>query len=149
MNPLPGRPVEILLVEDNTADVRLTQEAFRESRIANRLHPVPTGDAALAYLRRQAPYQDATLPDLILLDWNLPGLSGREVLAAIKQDARLRLIPVVILTTSQAQEDILKAYNLNANCYVSKPVDFEQFVRVVQAIDGFWLAVVKLPPAVD
>jgi two-component system, chemotaxis family, response regulator Rcp1 len=149
MNTASSRPVEILLVEDNAADVRLTQEAFRESRIANRMHTVPTGDQALAFLHRRAPYVDATMPDLILLDWNLPGLSGREVLSAIKQDAKLRLIPVVILTTSQAQEDILKAYNLNANCYVSKPVDFEQFVRVVHAIDGFWLAVVKLPPIAD
>ena len=137
--------VEILLVEDNPGDVRLTQEAFKEGKLANRLHAVHDGEAALAFLRREGPYREAVRPDLILLDLNLPRKDGREVLATIKADELLRRIPVVILTTSKAEQDILRAYDLHANCYITKPVDLEQFLLVVRAIEDFWLMVVKLP----
>jgi len=142
-----GRPAEVLLVEDNPGDVRLTEEALKEGRILNRLSVTPDGVEALAFLRREGPYSDAHQPDLILLDLNLPKKDGREVLAEIKSDDRLRKIPVVILTTSKAEEDIVKSYRLHANCYITKPVDFEQFIGVVQSIEDFWLCVVRLPTA--
>ena len=141
-----GRPIEILLVEDNPADVRLTVEALKESKIRNRLNVVENGVEAMAYLRREGQYAAATRPDLVLLDLNLPLKDGREVLADIKADQNLKIIPIVILTTSKAEQDIIKTYNLHANCYVTKPVDLEQFINVVRAIEDFWLTIVKLPP---
>lgn len=141
-----GRAVEILLVEDNEGDVELTREALRESKIQNRLSVVGNGEDALAYLHREGRYGDATEPDVILLDLNLPRLSGQEVLAEIKGDDRLKRIPVVILTTSRADEDIVRSYNLHANCYITKPVDFDQFTKVVQTIEDFWFTIVRLPP---
>ncbi len=139
------REIEILLVEDNPGDARLTIEALKEARVRNKLTHIADGIEALALLRQQGKYAGTQRPDLILLDLNLPRKDGREVLAEIKADDRLKRIPVVILTTSQAEEDILKAYNLNANCYVSKPVDLDQFIRVVRTIKDFWLTIVKLP----
>lgn len=135
-------PIEILLVEDNPADVRLTQEALREGKVKNRLTVARDGEEALTYLRDPS----STRPDLILLDLNLPRRDGREVLAEVKSDPRLKTIPVVVLTTSAAEVDILKTYSLHANCYITKPVDLEQFITVVKSIDEFWLAIVKLPP---
>ena len=143
-----ARPVEILLVEDNPGDVRLTREALKAGHLWSRLAVVRDGMEALDYLRRLAPFQSATTPDLILLDLNLPKKDGREVLAEIKADETLRLIPVVVLTTSRAEEDILRSYKLHANCYITKPVDFAQFASVVQSIEDFWFTVVKLPTAV-
>ena len=140
------RAIEILMVEDNPGDVRLTREALKGGRVWNELNVVSDGVAALDYLRGRPPYQDAARPDLVLLDLNLPKKDGREVLEAMKSDDALKAIPVVILTTSQAEEDVIRAYNLNANCYVTKPVDFEQFTRIVQAIEQFWLTIVTLPP---
>lgn len=140
-----GRPVEILLVEDNPGDVRLTIEALKEGRVRNRLSVARDGVEAIAFLRRQGPHAQAPRPDLILLDLNLPRRDGREVLADIKDDAVLRRIPVVVLTTSKAEEDILRTYDLHANCYITKPVDLEQFIAVVRSIDDFWLSVVRLP----
>jgi chemotaxis family two-component system response regulator Rcp1 len=137
-------PVEILLVEDNPGDVRLTTEAFREARVRNRLHVAIDGVDALAFLRREGRHRDVPRPDLILLDLNLPKRTGREVLDEIKQDDDLKHIPVVILTTSQAERDILDSYQLRANAYVTKPVDLEQFLNVVQSIEQFWLEIVKL-----
>ena len=142
---VPGAPIEMLLVEDNPDDVDLTIEALEDAKIANRLHVVSDGVAALAFLNREGGYVHAPRPDLILLDLNLPKKGGREVLAEIKNDPKLRCIPVVVLTTSSADEDILRAYDLHANCYITKPVDFEQFSRVIHAIEDFWLTVVKLP----
>ena len=141
------RTIDILMVEDDPGDVRLTREALKGSKLLHSLNVVEDGVAALDYLRRNAPYQEAVRPDLVLLDLNLPRKDGREVLAAMKQDPALRAIPVVILTTSQAEEDVLRAYRLSANCYVTKPVDLHQFNRIVQAIEDFWLTVVRLPPA--
>jgi two-component system, chemotaxis family, response regulator Rcp1 len=140
------QPIEILMVEDNPGDVRLTREALRGGKIWNEIHVVTDGVAALDFLHKKRPYERAPRPDLIRLDLNLPKKDGREVLAAIKSDSSLKTIPVVILTTSQAEEDVIRAYNLNCNCYVSKPVDFEQFTRIVRAIEQFWLSVVTLPP---
>lgn len=140
-----SRPVEILLVEDNPGDVRLTREALREGKVRNNLSVAQDGVEALAFLRREGAYAEAPRPDLILLDLNLPKKDGREVLQEIKTDAGLRYIPVVVLTSSQAEKDILRAYDLHANCYVTKPVDFEQFSQVVQTIENFWFTVVKLP----
>jgi len=139
------KPVEILLVEDNPGDVRLTIEALKDGKVHNKLSVVNDGVEALAFLRREGKYADAPRPDLILLDLNLPRKDGRQVLQEIKADPKLLRIPVVVLTTSQAEEDILKAYNLNANCYISKPVDLDQFMKVVKMIEDFWLTVVKLP----
>ena len=139
-------PIEILLVEDNPGDVRLTREALRDGKVKNNLSVAEDGVEALAFLRRAGKYANAPRPDLILLDLNLPRLSGREVLEQIKQDPELQSIPVVILTTSQAEQDIVKAYQLNANCYVTKPVDLDQFITVVRSIEDFWFTVVKLPP---
>ena len=140
------RTIDILMVEDDPGDVRLTREALKGSKLLHSLNVVEDGVAALDYLRKVGPYQQAIRPDIVLLDLNLPKKDGREVLAAIKQDAALRAVPVVILTTSQAEEDVLRAYNLNANCYVTKPVDFDQFMRIVRTIEEFWLNVVTLPP---
>jgi len=140
------KAIEILMVEDNPGDVRLTREALKGGKVWNQLNVVEDGVAALDYLYQRAPHEAAARPDLILLDLNLPKKDGREVLSAIKSDATLRTIPVVILTTSQAEEDVLRAYHLNANCYVTKPVDFDQFTRIVQSIEEFWLTVVTLPP---
>jgi len=141
-----GSPIEVLLVEDDPGDVLMTQEAFEEHKVRNRLNVVSDGADALAYLRREGKYSDAVRPDLILLDLNLPRRDGREVLAEIKDDEVLRRIPVVVLTTSQADEDILRSYQLHANAYVTKPVDFERFIQVVRQIDEFFVSVVKLPP---
>jgi CheY-like chemotaxis protein len=138
-------PVDILLVEDNAGDVRLTREVLRDSKVRNNLIVANNGQEALACLRNQGKFTGTVRPDLILLDLNLPVKDGREVLAEIKADPDLKRIPVVILTTSKAEEDILKTYNLHANCYVTKPVDLEQFVKVVKSLEDFWLAIVKLP----
>jgi chemotaxis family two-component system response regulator Rcp1 len=138
-------PIEILLVEDNPGDVRLTQEVLKEGRIRNTLNVVTDGVEALAFLRREGAYADAPPQDMVLLDLNLPRMDGREVLAEIKGDPELRKIPVVVLTTSSAEVDILKAYDLHANCYITKPVDLDQFENVVRSIEDFWLAIVKLP----
>jgi CheY-like chemotaxis protein len=140
-----GTPIEILLVEDSPGDVRLTQEALRDAKVQNILHVVSDGMEATSFLWRQGKYADAPRPDLILLDLNLPKKSGREVLEEIKVDPSLKSIPVVILTTSSAEEDILRSYQLHANCYITKPVDLDQFLKVVKTIDNFWLAIVKLP----
>lgn len=139
-------PIEILLVEDNPGDIRLTQEALKEGRIHNNLNVVRDGISALDYLQQKGAYTMAARPDLILLDLNLPKMDGREVLAKIKSDPRFKRIPVVILTTSKNEEDILKTYNLHANCYITKPVDLEQFFEVIRSIEGFWLTIVRLPP---
>jgi chemotaxis family two-component system response regulator Rcp1 len=141
-----SKNIEILLVEDNPADIRLAQEAFKDAKVHNILYTVEDGVEAMAFLRRQGKYADVARPDLILLDLNLPKKDGREVLAEIKTDERLKLIPVVILTVSKDEEDILKTYNLHANCYITKPIDFEQFMKVVKSIEEFWLTIVKLPP---
>ncbi len=141
----PRRTLRLLLVEDNPGDVRLTIEALKEGRVRNRLSVARDGVEAIAFLRRQGPHAQAPRPDLILLDLNLPRRDGREVLADIKDDAVLRRIPVVVLTTSKAEEDILRTYDLHANCYITKPVDLEQFISVVRSIDDFWLSVVRLP----
>lgn len=138
-------PIEILLVEDNPGDVRLTQEVLKEGKVHNKLSIVENGVQALNFLRKEQEFNDAPTPDLILLDLNLPKKDGREVLMEIKEDPELKKIPVVVLTTSQAEEDILKVYDLNANCYVSKPVDLGQFINVVKSIEDFWLSIVKLP----
>ncbi len=139
-------PIDILLIEDNPGDVRLAREALQESKIQNDIHVVEDGRQAIAFLRKEGKYTDAPRPDLILLDLNLPWMDGREVLAEIKTDAELRRIPVVVLTVSEAEEDVLHSYDLHANCYLTKPIDMEQFVRLVHSIDSFWLSIVKLPP---
>lgn len=139
-------PIEILLVEDNPADVRLTQEALKEEKLRNNLNVVSDGVEALAFLRREGKYGNAVRPDLILLDLNLPRKGGREVLAEIKNDDKLKSIPVVVLTISEAEGDVLKSYNLHANCYIKKPLDLTQFAKVVKSIQDFWLTIVKLPP---
>jgi chemotaxis family two-component system response regulator Rcp1 len=141
-----GRPIEILLAEDNPGDARLTLEALKENKVSNHLHIVKDGVEAMAFLRHEGKYANAPRPDIILLDLNMPRKDGREVLTEIKGNESLRRIPVVILTTSQAEEDILRSYDLHANCYVTKPVDLEQFIKVVQSIEAFWLTIVKLPP---
>lgn len=139
------RPVQILLVEDNPGDVRLTMEALKEAKVVNKLTVVKDGIEALSLLRREGPHAGAARPDLILLDLNLPRKDGREVLAEIKADDNLKRIPVVILTTSQDEQDVLKTYNLYANCYITKPVDLDQFITVVKSIEDFWLGIVVLP----
>ena len=139
------RPIQILLVEDDPGDVLITKEALEHSKVANALHCAANGEEALAFLRREGPFADAVVPDLILLDLNLPRVDGREVLAQVKDDPALRRIPVVVLTTSQAEEDVLRSYDLHANAYVTKPVDFERFVQVVQQVDEFFFTVVRLP----
>ena len=147
MNPrAASQPIEVLLVEDNPGDVRLTREALRDGKVHNNLSVAPDGVEALAFLRREGKYQDAPRPDVILLDLNLPKKDGREVLEEIKADPGLRNIPVVILTSSEAERDIAQAYALHANCYVTKPVDLDQFIHVVRSIEDFWFSIVKLPP---
>ncbi len=140
-----GRLVEILLVEDNPGDVRLTQEAFKETNILNHLNVVGDGVDAMAFLRTEGGYTDVVRPDIVLLDLNLPRKSGRDVLEEIKGDPALRNIPIVILTTSRAEQDVLNAYEHHANCYITKPVGFEQFVEIVGSISQFWLSIVELP----
>ena len=140
-----GKPIEILLIEDNPGDVRLTKEVLMEGKVRNRLQVVADGVEAMAFLRRENNYAEAPRPDLILLDLNLPKKDGREVLQEIKADHQLRRIPVVVLTTSAADEDILRSYELRANCYITKPVDLNQFIRVVRTIETFWLTIVSLP----
>lgn len=136
---------DILLVEDNPGDVRLAREALKESKLLNKLYQVEDGIKAMAFLRQEGAYSDVPRPDLVLLDLNLPRKNGREILAEIKADETLKRIPVVILTISRAEEDILKSYNLHANCYISKPFDMEQFITVVKSIEDFWFSIVKLP----
>lgn len=138
-------PIDVLLVEDDPGDVLMTREAFEENKVANRLAVVSDGAEAMQYLRREGGYADAPVPDLVLLDLNLPRMDGREVLAAMKSDETLRSIPVVVLTTSEAEEDVLRSYALHANAYVTKPVDFSRFIEVVRQIDDFFVSVVRLP----
>jgi CheY-like chemotaxis protein len=140
------KPLEILLVEDNPGDVRLTREAMKEGKVLNKLNVVMDGMEAMAYLRNEGNYKDAARPDLVLLDLNLPKKNGREVLEEIKEDPDLKRIPVVVLTISEDEQDILRSYDLHANCYITKPVDLQQFISVVNAVEDFWLTVVKLPP---
>ena len=140
------RAIEILLVEDNPGDVRLTQEALKENKIRNNLHVAKDGIEAMKFLRQINGYKDAPRPDLVLLDLNLPKKDGREVLAEIKTDEKLRAIPVVILTTSDAEDDVARAYQMYANCYVRKPIDLNRFIDVVKVIENFWLSIVELPP---
>jgi CheY-like chemotaxis protein len=140
-----GKTIEILLVEDNPGDVELVREALGEGKISNTLHVASDGVQAMEFLKQQGSHAGASCPDLVLLDLNLPRKNGREVLEEIKSDPKLRLVPVVVLTSSKAEEDILRSYDLHANCYVTKPVDLEQFLHVVRSIEDFWLTVVKLP----
>jgi CheY-like chemotaxis protein len=142
------KPIEILLVEDNPGDARLTREALAQSKVRNNLHHAKDGEEAMAFLRREGPFGSAPTPDLVLLDLNLPRRDGREVLEDIKKDPLLKQIPVVILTSSQAEEDILRSYRLHANCFITKPVDLEQLTKVVQGIEQFWFTLVRLPPEV-
>lgn len=144
-HPLRERPTEILVVEDSPSDAQLAIEALQGAKIANRLSHVEDGVAAMQFLRREGPYRDAPRPDLIRLDLNLPRKDGREVLEELKEDPQLKRIPVVVLTTSRAEQDVLRSYALHANCYITKPVDFNQFMEVVKSIEHFWLAVVTLP----
>jgi two-component system, chemotaxis family, response regulator Rcp1 len=146
MDNFSGKAIDILLVEDNPGDVRLAQEALKESKIKNQLFIVEDGVEAMAFLRQQGKYAAVSRPDLILLDLNLPRKSGREVLAEIKSDEKLKRIPVVVLTVSRAEEDILKCYNNYANCYITKPLDFNQFMKITKSIEEFWLTIVRLPP---
>jgi chemotaxis family two-component system response regulator Rcp1 len=145
MNLSQSKPIEILLVEDSPSDAALTIEALKAGKIANRLTHVEDGVEAMDCLRRQGKYADAARPDLIMLDLNLPRMDGRDVLAEIKTDPDLKIIPIIVLTTSRSDEDILKSYQLNANCYITKPVDFAHFIDVVKSIENFWLTVVTLP----
>jgi CheY-like chemotaxis protein len=140
-----NRPIEILLVEDNPAEVRLTIEGLKEARIANNLSSVMDGDSAIDYLHRRGKHGDAPRPDLILLDLNLPGIDGRTVLRHIKEDPQLKIIPVVIITSSEAESDIIKSYEAHANCFISKPIDFEGFTNVIRSIENFWFTIVRLP----
>jgi chemotaxis family two-component system response regulator Rcp1 len=145
MNPSETRPIEILLIEDSPSDTALTIEALEEGKIANNLSHVEDGVEAMNFLKHQGKYKNARRPDLIMLDLNLPRKDGREVLAEIKNDEDLRIIPIIVLTTSRSDKDILQSYKLNANCYITKPVDFRQFMEVVRSIEKFWLTVVTLP----
>jgi len=145
LDPHLGRPVQVLLVEDSPSDAAMTIEAMHEGRIVNQVHVATDGEMAMAFLRRQGPFADAPRPDLILLDLNLPRMDGREVLREVKDDPILKTIPVIVLTTSAAEEDILKSYELHANAYVTKPVAFEAFFSAVRGIEDFWLALVHLP----
>lgn len=139
-------PIEILLIEDNQADIRLTQEAFRAARLQNTIHVAQDGVSAMAFIRQTAPFQHAPRPDLILLDLNLPKKDGREILKEIKSDPHTRTIPVVVLTTSDDEEDVLRSYELHANAYLVKPIDVLRFITMIQSLESFWLSVVKLPP---
>ena len=141
-----GKPIEILLVEDNPGDVRLTREALKEGKVLNNMSVAVDGVEALAFLKQKGQYVDAIRPDIIILDLNLPRMDGRELLTEIKSDLDLRRIPVVILTTSKAEEDIISTYDLHANCYITKPVDLDQFIKVVSSVEEFWFTIVKLPP---
>lgn len=141
-----GKPIDILLVEDNPGDADLAKEALDSSKVRNRLFIVDDGVKAMEFLRKEGEYQGVPKPDLILLDLNLPRMDGRQVLAEVKRDQNLRMIPIVILTTSSAEEDILRSYNLHANCYITKPIDLNQFMKVVRTIEDFWLTIVRLPP---
>jgi CheY-like chemotaxis protein len=145
--PSRATPIEILLIEDSPTDAMITQEAFADSKIHNALHLVENGVEAMAFLRREGPYAGAPRPDLVLLDWKLPRKSGEEVLQEIRNDPALTTLPVVILSTSKAEEDVLKSYNLHANCFITKPVEFDAFVEVVRSIRKFWFSIVTLPPA--
>ncbi len=145
MSESPGHPIEVLLVEDDPGDVLMTQEAFQDYKIANNLNVVTNGEDAIAYLRKQGAYAHVVTPDLVLLDLNLPRRDGREVLREVKSDETLQHIPIVVLTTSDAEDDVLGSYQLHANAYVRKPVDFEQFVAAIRAIDNFFISVVRLP----
>ena len=150
INKLPNHePVEILLVEDNPGDARLAEEALKESKVRNNLYHVKDGVEAMQFMRQQAEYASVPPPDLILLDLNLPRKDGREVLAEIKEDPELRLVPVVVLTTSEAERDLVKSYDLHANAYIVKPIDLDRFIEVVQAIESFWFTIVKLPQVND
>jgi chemotaxis family two-component system response regulator Rcp1 len=142
---ISNRAIEILLVEDNPGDARLTQEALKEGKVRNNLHMARDGVEAMAFLRREGKYKDMPRPDLVLLDLNLPRKDGREVLAEMKEHPDLRLIPVVVLTTSEAEQDVLRTYELRANCYITKPVDLEKFITIVRSIEDFWLTIVRLP----
>ncbi len=142
---MEARPVEILLVEDSKGDIGLIEEVFEEAKIRNNLHIAEDGEEAILFLNNKEPFLDAPRPDIILLDLNLPRKDGREVLQEVKEDENLKKIPIVVLTTSKAEEDILKSYNLHANAYITKPVDFNQFIKVMKSIEDFWLQVVKLP----
>lgn len=142
---LKSRPINILLIEDNPGDVRLTQEAFKEGKLTYQMDVAMDGVEAIHFLRRRPPYEDAATPDIILLDLNLPKKDGREVLAEIKADENLRRIPVIVLTTSNAEQDILKSYDLHVNCYINKPVDFDRFFDIIQKIEDFWLTIAILP----
>jgi len=139
------RPIEILLVEDSPSDALMTREALAESRVLNQLHSVDSGHEALAFLRRSGRFADAPRPDLVLLDWKLPGMSGDELLAEIRRDPELTDLPVVVLSTSKAEEDVLRSYGLHANCFITKPIEFERFVEVVRSIGDFWFTIVTLP----
>lgn len=141
-----SEPVDILLVEDNPGDARLAVEALKEGNVSNRLHVVPDGVEAMAFLRREGKYSEAPRPHVVLLDLNLPRKDGRQVLAEVKSDAQLKRIPIVVLTTSQAEQDITRSYDLHANCYITKPVDLDRFITVIRSIEDFWCSVVKLPP---
>ena len=140
-------PVDILMVEDNPGDARLTEEALKQSKMLNRLYHAKDGVEALAFVRQEPPFKDAPRPDIILLDLNLPKKDGREVLAELKADPRLKTIPVVVLTTSKAEQDIVRSYELHANCYITKPVDLDKFIDIVQGLEDFWLSIVRLPNA--
>lgn len=142
---MANEPIEILLVEDNPAEIRLTIEGLKEGRIANRLHSVTDGDQALDFLYRRGAYKSVPRPDLILLDLNLPGIDGRAVLRQIKEDPELKVTPVVIITSSEAESDIIKSYEAHANCFISKPIDFTGFAQVIRSIENFWFTVVRLP----
>jgi len=146
MDSPSGKAIDILLVEDSPGDIRLAQEALKESKISNRLFVVEDGVEAMAFLRRQGKYAEVPRPDLILLDLNLPRKSGREVLSEIKNDEELKRVPVVVLTVSRDEEDILKSYDNHANCYITKPLDFSQFMEITKSIEQFWLTIVMLPP---
>ncbi len=146
MNLSDAKPIEILLIEDSPSDIALTKEALEVGKIANNLACVEDGVEAMAYLRRQGKYAKAIRPDLIMLDLNLPRKDGREVLRELKSDQSLRTIPIIVLTTSRSDKDVLQSYELNANCYITKPVDFQHFIEVVKSIEQFWLTVVTLPP---
>ncbi|MEQ9548144.1 response regulator [Coleofasciculus sp. G2-EDA-02] len=139
------RPIQILLVEDSPSDANLIRISFKQAKIANTLHWVEDGETALEYLLQQGDYENTPRPDLIVLDLNLPGMDGQEVLTSVKSDPTLKRIPVIVLTTSEDEEDILKSYELNANCYITKPIDIQQFMRMVQLLEEFWLAAVQLP----
>lgn len=146
MRPKNGDPIQILLVEDSPGDIRLTREVLRDAKIANELHIVGDGEEAMRFLRQQDGYADRPRPDLMLLDLNLPRKDGREVLAELKEDPALHRIPVIVLTTSAAERDIVRSYDLQAACYITKPIDLDEFISVVRSIESFWLSIVRLPP---